>query len=641
MRANTPTMPRLLGWVARTVLACAVAAAQALANVPGGGTGQGADVALRDEGDSFVLDNGVVAIRINKADASIGSFGYQGINLFAGGHNGGRFYWSWNAPAYGGPHGTASLVVDPATTHGDYAEVKIHSPWSGKPGEAAMDVDVYYTLTRGAQGFYAATTLAHPAAYPALDVGEFRSNAYVSPMFDWLSVDDQRQRLMPTTADMAASVRVPGAPKEVTALTTGRYAGQFECKYAYSADLGDLNVWGWTSTTGHMGIWMTVPSHEYYNGGPMKRELTVHMDHTLLNMLNGSHYNMGNQLKVAAGRGFEKTYGPYFIYANSGRADAAPEQLAQTLWQDAKAQASAEQGAWPYAWFHQAGYVAEAGRGAVRGVLRVRDSAATGAATGAAAGGAWVGLAPDDDGTDFQQQARSYQFWVRADKDGRFAIPHVLPGTYHLWAFGAGQIGTFHRADVTVRAGGTLDLGAVEWAPPRVAPTLWEIGIPDRDTHEFANGDFAYTQWATYARLAQQKEQTFTIGRSDWRKDWNYAQFGDAPWTVRFALAGAPAKDATASLYIALASSEATVQVSVNGTPVGSFAAPQPSHAPIRLGSHGAFAETRMTIPASLLRPGQNSVTFTQQVGRGRAVTTQYDYIRMEAQGMTLAPPKP
>lgn len=495
-----------------------------------------------------------------------------------------------------------------------------------------MDMDVHYSLTRGAQGFYAATLLDHPATYPALDIGEFRSNAYVSPIFDWLSVDDLRQRKMPTSEDMAASVPVPGAPKEVTLLTTGQYAGLFECKYAYSADLGDLDVWGWSSTGKHVGIWMTAPSHEYYNGGPMKRELTVHMDHTLLNMLNGSHYSMGNQLKVAAGGTFQKTYGPYFIYANSyqGGAGDTPQKVAQSLWQDAKAQGAAEQSAWPYAWFHNARYVPEAGRGSVGGVLAVRDGGKP-----VAAGGAWIGLAPDDQGTDFQLQGRTYQFWVRADRDGRFAIPHVLPGAYHLRAFGAGQIGTFNRVNVEVRAGQKLDLGSVEWAPSRVAETLWDIGIPDRDTHEFRNGAFDYTQWATYAALAGEAGQTYTVGKSDWHKDWNYAQFGSAPWTVRFALADAPAGDATASLYIALASSEADLQISLNGTVVGRYKTPAPSHAPVRLGSHGAFAETRVAIPVRLLKRGDNDLVFTQMAGK--AVTTQYDYLRFEASGLRLA----
>jgi rhamnogalacturonan endolyase len=620
--------------------ACALSASASLANIPGGGTGQGSDVVAKDEGDSILLDNGIVAIRIRKADATVRSFTYHGMNLFEGGNNGGQFYWSWNAPTYAGPHGTAAtLTVDPASSHGDYAEVKIHSPWSGKPSDAAMDVDVYYSLKRGAQGFYVTGMLDHPASYPRTDVGEWRSNAYVSPIFDWLSVDAERQRLMPTSTDMAATRPVPGAPKEVFLLTTGLYAGQFECKYAYSADLGDLDVWGWSSTSKRVGIWMTVPSHEYYNGGPMKRELTAHMDHTLLNMLNGSHYGMGAPLLMAAGRAIKKTYGPYFVYANSYQgAPADPSsKVVDALWRDAQAQAKAEQSAWPYSWFINPDYVQESGRGSVSGTLRVLDPGKR----SAQAGGAWIGLAPDDDGTEFQEQARTYQFWVKTGADGQFTIPHVLPGSYHLWAFGAGNIGTFERAQVEVRAGQSLDLGSVQWTPSRVADTVWEIGVPDRDAHEFHDGDFNYTQWATYVRhLANAgKGLTYTVGKSDWRQDWEYAQFGTAPWTIDFSLATTPPNDAPASLYIALASTESTLAVSVNGTAIGTYTPPHPSHAPVRLGSHGAFADTRLAIPPGILKQGKNSVVISQVPIKGRAGTTAYDYLRLEAAGTRLALP--
>ncbi len=623
--------------------ACALAANACFANVPGGGTGSGPDVTYRDLGSSIVLDNGIVSISILKKDASIRSFTYKGKNLFAGGHGGGGNFWSWNAPAFGGPADTATvatLTVDPATNGGSHAEVKIRSPWSGNTAQAAMDVDIHYSLRRGAQGYYVTATLDHPASYPLVNIGEWRSNIYISPTFDWLSVDELRNRKMPTVADMAASLPVSGAPKEVTLLTTGEYAGQYECKYSYSADLGDLNVWGWSSTGERVGIWMTVPSHEYYNGGPMKRELTGHMNPVLLNMLNGTHYSQGTQLVMAAGSAFRKTYGPYLVYANSYQgADSDPaSQVTESLWRDAQAQAAAERSAWPYAWFRNADYVQASGRGTVTGILAVSDSG-NAAATAA---GAWIGLAPHDGGVDFQLQGRTYQFWVRADDEGRFSIPNVLPGTYNLLAFGAGNIGTFRQADVDVHAGEAQDLGTVSWTPPRVAGTLWEIGIPDRDSREFRNGAFNYSQWATYAKSLADSGSglTYTVGKSDWRTDWNYAQFGPAPWKVDFPLAYQPAADATASLYIGFASADTTLSVSVNGTRIVNNSAQLSDHAPLRLGSHGPFAERRLAIPATLLKQGTNTVTFTQIGGNSASGTTQYDYVRFEAAGMRLATPQ-
>ena len=102
-------------------------------------------------------------------------------------------------------------------------------------------------------------------------------------------------------------------------------------------------------------------------------------------------------------------------------------KVVDALWRDAQAQAKAEQSAWPYSWFRNPDYVQESGRGSVSGTLRVLDPGKR----SAQAGGAWIGLAPDDEGTEFQEQARTYQFWVKTGADGQFTIPHVLPGSYH------------------------------------------------------------------------------------------------------------------------------------------------------------------------------------------------------------------
>jgi rhamnogalacturonan endolyase len=60
---------------------------------------------------------------------------------------------------------------------------------------------------------------------------------------------------------------------------------------------------------------MTAPSREYYNGGPMKRELMCHDDQggvgpVLLQMVNGTHYTMGSDTDIKAGETFSKTFGP-------------------------------------------------------------------------------------------------------------------------------------------------------------------------------------------------------------------------------------------------------------------------------------------------------------------------------------------
>jgi len=626
-------------WKSSTIVSI-VAAGAVLANVPGGGS-TGADVTVTDNGTTVVLDNGIVSLTVTKASATITSLTYGGSNLFSGGYSGGQLYWSWNQPNYQNPAGcTYTLVSDPKSDSGNRAEILMHMKWPGDTATAAMDVDIHYTLLRGNSGFYAAGVLSHPPSYPDDPGGEWRMASYPGSMFDWLSVDAKRSREMCTLADWNAAVAVAGAPKEVELLTTGTFKGQLECKYSYSADIGDENVWGWSSTTKDIGLWVTRPSLEYYNGGPLKRELMCHASPVLLNMLGGQHYGMGDADDVAQGETFRKIFGPFLIYVNKVASGTANAPAA--LFADANAQALAEQAAWPYPWFKDTGYVLAAGRGTVTGTFTIADPGAPNASPA----GMWIGLAPDN-GTDFQFQAKTYQFWTKTAQDGSFTIPKVIPGTYALYAFGPGAPGTFKKTSVAVSAGKTLDLGTVTWTPPRTAATVWEIGTPDRDSHEFLNGDSLYAYWPTSYTLYPKEFPngvTFTTGKDSAAKVWNYSLMNDsaagwAPfpaWNVDFTLPKAPT-GSQARFYLGLASSYSShLTVAVNGTQIASFYPGNASDAVVRLGSHGAFWDTSLVFSPSLLKAGANVLSIAQ-IKSGESATVEWDYLRLEADGTGIS----
>ncbi len=248
------------------------------ANVAGGGTGTGANVTVTQNGSNVVLSNGIVSFTIDTTNANITNFTYNGTNLLSGGSGGGHFYFDGSGgPTFNNP--TYTLTVNPADNGGNQAEVWLQQTAS------PMDAAAYFDLLRGQQGFYDTLILTHQASYPDYAGAELRSNVYVGSMFNWLCVDPYRFREMASPSD--TTVAVAGAPKEVMQWTSGIYNGLTECKYAYSAPLGQENVWGWASTTEPYGIWQTLPSHEYYDGGPMHRELTEHIGNTLLNMFGG------------------------------------------------------------------------------------------------------------------------------------------------------------------------------------------------------------------------------------------------------------------------------------------------------------------------------------------------------------------
>ena len=70
-----------------------------------------------------------------------------------------------------------------------------------------------------------------------------------------------------------------------------------------------LRAWGWSSVGSggkNIGLWNVLGSVEYYNGGPMKRELMCHdaqggVGPVLLQMVNGTHYTMGSDTDIPAG----------------------------------------------------------------------------------------------------------------------------------------------------------------------------------------------------------------------------------------------------------------------------------------------------------------------------------------------------
>lgn len=604
-------------------IAAVAAACCSQANVPGGGS-TGSDVTVTDNGTTVTLDNGIVAIRITKVSGTVTSVTWGGENVLSGGNNGGQLYWELQSG-----NGVYTLLDDPKSNGGGRAQVRIHTTGTN------LDVDMEYALLRGNNGFYATGILSHPATYPALSGGEWRSNVYVGSTFDWLSVDGKRNRLMCSPADWTAGSSVANAPKEVELLNQGIHSGQYECKYSYSADLGEQDAWGWSSTAKNIGIWVTKPSLEYYNGGPKKRELMCHTGPTLLNMLGGSHYGMGNAETIDSGTQLRKVYGPFFYYLNkvpSGTANAP-----DSLFADAIVQAKVEQSAWPYSWFQDSDYMPAAKRGTVSGTFAIADPGAPNASPT----GMWIGLAPDN-GTDFQFQFFTYQFWTKIAADGSFTIPNVRPGTYALHAFGAGAAGTFKKTPITVVAGQKLDLGTVSWTPTRTASTIWEIGVPDRDSHEFLNGDSLYAYWATsYVNYPSEfpNGTTYTVGKDDWSKTWNYSMMNDLdsswatnpPSMVNFTLSKAPASGTHGRVYLALASNIGVhLDVSVNGTSIGSFAPGNTSDAVVRLGSHGAFWDTGLVFSAGLLKAGANKLTI-RQTKSGEGATLEWDYLRLEA----------
>jgi rhamnogalacturonan endolyase len=467
-------------------------------------------VTLSDHGSTVTLSNGTVSILCTKSGATINQINYTYNNgsgttttqVLSGGNNGGQLYWEYGG--FAGSSAAYSIVVDPAVgdahhAAGDYAEIDLLST-SGSNGS----VDIHFSMVRGSPGFYVTATWSHGANDVAMGLGETRSNIYAGSIFNWMSVDGARNKLMQVSGGTTASV--PTAPKECSLWTSGMYAGLYEDKYKYSADFGTQRTWGWSSVGAggkNVGLWNVSASAEYYNCGPMKRELMCHLGTTILNMFNGSHYFGGIDSSFAAGEPWTKVYGPYFVYCNNtSNSTTDPVQASQALYSDALAQASAEATGWPYSWFVNSNYKPASGRGTVAGQIVISDSGNP----VALAANLWVGVVQQPVTTggtyDFQQWIKPYQFWVQTDGSGNFSIPNVIAGTgYTLYAFGPGTPGTFMSQ---AQSGGNppllYDLPATPFGVTVTAGTTTSLRSVIRTVRLKNSGMATTTGWETSAR---------------------------------------------------------------------------------------------------------------------------------------------
>jgi len=658
-------------------------------------------VTVTDNGTSFILENGYLTATINKKTGDMTSLKVHGLETqgYVSGHHAG--YWEQNPD--GAARMEAKITIDPSTNSGERGEVSIKGWSDGKslnagphaadpdfpeasaatPAPATLpsgvprnrgtlvtrppggnrgpgllvDMEIRYTLGRGEHGIYTYAIFTHEPTYGATQIGESRYGMKLNGnVFDWLSIDVQRNMAMPNGYDWDHATDLN--MKEARRLTTGVKKGVAEHKYDYCADQFDTPAFGWSSTTKNVGIYFINPSVEFLSSGPKHLELTGHLDDgdggdpTLLDYWRGTHYG-GSILPIAAGEDWTKVVGPIFIYVNSAHTPAS-------MFADAKRQAVIEQAKWPYPWVKGVDYTPKAERSTVTGQLILHDPQAPGATLP----NLEVGLAyPDQPEVEpqpsertperltWQNDAKHYEFWTRGSADGRFSIPNVRPGTYELHAIADGVLGEYAKADITIGSGGKVDLGKLEWVPVRYGKQLWQIGIPNRSASEFLNGN-DHWHWGEYIQYAKlfPNDVNFTIGKSDFRKDWfiyqvphdldpndttGRGQGRETPWKVNFDLAEAPAKGDHGVLRLALAGVSAkSIGVTVNGQDAGTVTGLIYNATINRDGVQGSWVEKDLTFDGSLLHAGTNTLTLTVPAG-GLTSGIAYDVVRLE-----LAPPQ-
>jgi len=567
-----------------------------------------------DQIKDLVLDNGLLKITFGhdtRNDISATSVLKNGQELAHNLHgtvprdtDGGRtFYHDYNASkGYMHAHAVKIIQNTPEIVH--VALIDNTSPY----------LEDHYVMLKGESGIHPYVIIKGPFN------GEMRTMyRFDMSILDW-TWTNERVSQQRSYEFLQAISKIGNLGDETWRLPDGSVYS----KYDYCLYYSESPMWG---HFGHgFGAFFMPVSTEAYAGGPLRQELAVHQDALILNYLGGGHFSGGG---TAGGLTGEKIFGPWYVYINAGATPAA-------IIADAKKTAEAEENKWPYQWVNEPLYPVH--RTSVTGRLKIshdRSAAfayvilgqpsnpvsARGGGQGGRGGGGVNDGAAADRASILYNQAGDYIFYVKADADGKFTLPHVRPGTYTLYAWQTqGPITQSLAKDGIVVSGDKLDLGAIDWDAPYHPNLLWQIGKADRMAGEFKFGDQPRnSQWIQQVPA----NLTFTIGQSKEATDWYFAQ-KTGTWTVNFNLN--KTYSGNGYLTIAIAGGVGSVTASINGTAVGQLSYGDDGSVRRSTNRSGRYGRNEYTFPASVLKQGENSLTLSD-TGAG----LMYDTIVMEA----------
>ncbi|KAK8623480.1 hypothetical protein V6N13_118363 [Hibiscus sabdariffa] len=652
-------------------------------------------VKLHVQDTYVVMDNGILQVTISNPGGIVTGIQYNGIdNLLAVENNEvDRGYWDlvWNFAGSKGTKGKFDRIeatsFEVVVENEDQVELSFTRTWDQPlEGKAVpLNIDKRFVMLSDSSGFYTYAIYEHLKEWPAFILDRFRVAFKLrKDKFHYMAMADNRQRFMPLPDDRlpyrSQTLAYPEAvllvdPLEPefrgeTQLRAEHICVEYEYfqnlipdfvqvddKYQYSCENKDNRVHGWICNDPPVGFWQITPSDEFRSAGPLKQNLTSHVGPVTLAIMHSVHYS-GEELllKFGTNEPWKKVFGPIFIYLNSL---SDPEDDPRSLWEDAKDQMRTEVEGWPYTFPASEDFPQSDQRGNVSGRLLVKDRYVCN--ENKPAKGAYVGLAPPGDVGSWQSEVKGYQFWTKADEDGYFCINDIRTGDYNLYAFVPGFIGDY-RYDViiTPSAGYDIVLGDLVYEPPRDGPTLWEIGVPDRTAAKFYVPDPSpmlinklyvnhpdrfrqYGLWERYAELYPDGDLVYTVGVSDYKKDWFFAQvtrknddhtYRGTTWQIKFKLDRATKETDTYKLRLALATAhDAELQVRVNDEANSFlFSTGQIGHdnTIARHGIHGLYRLYNVDIPGNLLLKGDNTIFLTQQRSTSPFQGIMYDYIRLE-----------
>jgi rhamnogalacturonan endolyase len=463
--------------------------------------------------------------------------------------------------------------------------------------------DLHYIMRKGVAGVYCFLLQSHKAGDSTGNFGQTRWGIRADEsLFDYHLVRDSIQGPMPKMEELKAE-------NEIQDWTFRMADGTVYTKYNYADYISGRYVHGMAGRKSGLGLFVIQASHEYLNGGPTKQYQNVHSNPYLICMFNCGHFlsdiRKGDD---AISDEWIKLQGPFLLYANAGNSIEA-------IWKDAKTQADKERAQWPYRWMSDPNYPKERSTATGRIVLNKTPVRA----------GVRVILA--DGGHDWQAQSRGYIYDGLTNEKGEFSIPHIRPGNYTLYAYGANHAAELKVDKIRIDKG-VAALGDIAWEPANNGKRLWQIGEADRRTTGFHYADHARTYGLFDSVPA---DITYTIGKSKPGEDWYYAQTKQGKWTIVFFNEQAGSK-AVLTIAMAGVAKNPLLEVYVNDQKVASLAKLGNDASVYRSAIAGGYYQLHtIAFDAALLRKGENKIVLSlPNVKPGGGI--MYDAIKLEVQ---------
>lgn len=532
----------------------------------------GVSVTVNDD-HSAVMTNGVLKITINPK-GKVTRCTYRGEDLFG---KQGTIYFSCNQPNYSDLKATKVEVIRQTD---DYAEI-LYTNENPKNIQWSQG----YIIRKGVNGIYSYVVAEGVAEDSYLKEARVVYR-FDGDKFTYGYVNEQLQGLFPPVDTMKKVERTA----QIQDATFRMPDGTIYTKYNWATYAADDHFHGMMSD--HIGVWSIPVTPEYINGGPLRQELTVHTDTKsplMLQMFQGEHFGAVHQQYV---KGDRKLYGPFLMYFNEGSR--------QQMIADAARQAAQQEKEWPFKWFSHD--LHDTQRATVSGRIQITNGFAP----------ARLRVILAQPGVDVNAQGKDYLFWAETDLKGNFTIPKVRRGKYSLYVYALEGDNTdeLEHQEVTVDKAGKVNLGTIKWAPKKYGDLLWCIGDNDRTTRGFKLSD---TPRAYGLFDLPPADLTYVVGKSKPADDWYFCQSKKGgTWMVEFTVDKEYQGDAHLTVSAAGVSLRPNLSVKVNGQEVQKLVYDNGDGGLYRSAVQSGVHNLQIvTFPASLLKKGKNTLSFT------------------------------